>query len=110
MDEDPLGAHVRDELGITGVGLAPPPQAAVSSAISFAAGGALPLLAAIVVPTEARVPVIAALSLLLLAGTGAPAGRLCGAPLRRAALRVLAGGGAAMLVTWAIGSLVGTAV
>ena len=110
MEQDALGAHLRDELGITGVGFAAPPQAAVSSAISFAAGGALPLVAAIAVPSSVRVPVIAALSLLLLAGTGAVGGRLGGAPMRRAALRVLAGGSLAMLVTWAIGSLVGTAV
>jgi len=58
----------------------------------------------------ASVPVVAALALVLLAGTGALGGRLGGAPIRRAALRVLAGGSLAMLATWAIGSLVGTAV
>ncbi len=110
MEQDALGAHLRDELGMTGVGVAAPPQAAVSSAISFAAGGTLPLAAAIAVPSGARVPVVAALALVLLAGTGALGGRLGGAPIRRAALRVLAGGSLAMLATWAIGSLVGTAV
>ncbi len=110
MAADPLGAHLRDELGITGYGLSTPMVAAGSSAVSFSAGGILPLVAAIVVPSAARIPVIAVLALALLAATGALAGRLGGAPLGRGALRVLAGGGLAMLITWAIGALVGTAV
>jgi vacuolar iron transporter family protein len=110
MEEDALGAHLRDELGMTGAGVADPPQAAASSAISFAIGGALPLAAAVAVPSGARVAVVAALSLLLLAATGAIGGRLGGAPIRRAALRVVAGGSLAMLVTWAVGALVGTTV
>jgi vacuolar iron transporter family protein len=110
MEADPLGAHLRDELGMTGVGVAAPVQAAVSSAVSFSLGGALPLAAALVVPSSARIPVVAGLALLLLAGTGALGGRFGGAPVRRAALRVLAGGSLAMLVTWAIGALVGAAV
>ncbi|HEV2993864.1 MAG TPA: VIT1/CCC1 transporter family protein [Acidimicrobiia bacterium] len=110
MEADPLGAHLRDELGMTGVGVAAPVQAAVSSAVSFSLGGALPLAAALVLPSSARIPVVAGLALLLLAGTGALGGRFGGAPVRRAALRVLAGGSLAMLVTWAIGALVGAAV
>ena len=110
MEADPLGAHLRDELGMTGVGVAAPMQAALSSAVSFSIGGALPLATAIVLPSAARIPVVAGLALLLLAGTGALGGRFGGAPIRRAALRVLAGGSIAMLVTWAIGSLVGAAV
>jgi VIT1/CCC1 family predicted Fe2+/Mn2+ transporter len=110
MEADPLGAHLRDELGMTGVGVAAPLQAALSSAVSFCLGGALPLAAAIVLPSSARSPVVAGLALLLLAGTGALGGQFGGAPVRRAALRVLAGGSLAMLVTWAIGALVGAAV
>jgi VIT1/CCC1 family predicted Fe2+/Mn2+ transporter len=110
MAHDPLGAHLRDELGMTGVGMAGPLQAAASSAVSFAAGAMLPLAAAIALPSAARVPVVAALSLLLLALTGAIGGRIGGAPIRRAALRVLAGGSLAMVVTWAIGTAVGAAV
>jgi VIT1/CCC1 family predicted Fe2+/Mn2+ transporter len=110
MAADPLGAHLRDELGMTAATRAQPLQAAVSSAISFALGGAIPLVVAIVVPSSARVPVVAAVALVLLAVTGALGGRFGGAPIRRAALRVLAGGSAAMLITWVIGTLVGTAV
>ena len=110
MESDPLGAHLRDELGMTSVGVATPLQAALSSAVSFSAGAALPLAAAISIPSGARVPAIAAVSLLLLAGTGALGGRFGGAPVRRATLRVLAGGCIAMLITWAIGTLVGAAV
>jgi VIT1/CCC1 family predicted Fe2+/Mn2+ transporter len=110
MEADPLGAHLRDELGMTGAGVATPLQAALSSALSFSTGGALPLAAAIVTPSAARVPVVAGLALALLAGTGALGGRFGGAPVRRATLRVLVGGAVAMLITWAIGTLVGAAI
>ena len=78
--------------------------------MSFSLGGALPLVCAIVAPSGARVPVVAALALVLLAATGALGGRFGGAPVGRAALRVLAGGSVAMLITWVIGTVVGTAV
>ena len=110
MEADALGAHLRDELGITGYGMATPLLAGVTSAVSFAAGAALPLVAAITLPSSARIPVVAAVALALLAATGALAARLGGAQVGRAALRVLAGGGAAMLVTWLIGGLVGRAI
>lgn len=110
MAHDPLGAHLRDELGMTTATRAQPLQAAVSSAVSFSLGGALPLVAAIVTTSAARVPVVAALALLLLSGAGALGGRFGGAPAGRAALRVLAGGAAAMLITYLIGTLVATAV
>ena len=110
MEADPLGAHLRDELGMTSVGVATPLQAALSSAVSFSAGAVLPLVAAISIPSGARVPSVAALALLLLAGTGALGGRFGGAPVRRATLRVLVGGCVAMLITWAIGTLVGAAI
>jgi VIT1/CCC1 family predicted Fe2+/Mn2+ transporter len=110
MEADALGAHLRDELGITGYGIAPPHLAGVTSAISFAAGAALPLAAAVALPSGARIPVVAAVALAMLAVTGALAGRLVGARMGPAALRVLAGGGTAMLVTWLIGTLVGTAI
>lgn len=110
MDADALDAHLRDELGITSYARPVPSQAAVSSAISFTAGGTIPLVAALVTPSAARVPVVAAVALALLAGTGALAGRVGGARITRAAGRVLLGGGLAMAVTFAIGSLVGAAV
>ncbi|HEV2310250.1 MAG TPA: VIT family protein, partial [Acidimicrobiia bacterium] len=107
MEADPLGAHLRDELGMTGAGLATPLQAAGSSALSFSSGAALPLAAALATPSGARVPVIAALALALLAATGYLAGRFGGSSIRRATLRVLVGGAVALLVTWAIGTVVG---
>jgi len=110
MAADPLGAHLRDELGMTAATRAQPLQAGTSSAVSFSLGGALPLLVAIVSPSGARVPVVAAVALVLLAVTGALGGRFGGAPVGRAALRVLAGGSVAMLITWLIGILVGSAV
>jgi len=110
MAADPLGAHLRDELGMTTATRAQPVQAGISSAVSFCLGGALPLVVAIVTPSGARVPLVAALAVALLAGTGALGGRFGGAPAGRAALRVLAGGSLAMLITWLIGTAVGTAV
>jgi VIT1/CCC1 family predicted Fe2+/Mn2+ transporter len=110
MAEDPLGAHLRDELGMTAATRAQPLQAGASSAVSFLLGGALPLVCAIAAPSGARIPVVAALALVLLAATGALGGRFGGAPVGRAALRVLAGGSVAMLITWLIGTVVGTAI
>ncbi len=110
MHADALGAHLRDELGITGYGMSTPLLAAVTSAVSFAAGAALPLITAVTLPSSARIPGVAAVALALLALTGALAGRLGGARVGRAALRVMAGGGAAMLVTWLIGLLIGRTV
>lgn len=110
MAADPLGAHLRDELGMTHETRARPFQATIASALSFSAGGIIPLLSLLVVPTDARIPAIAAIALALLACTGAIAGRLGGAGVTRAAGRVLAGGAAAMGITLAIGELIGSAV
>jgi VIT1/CCC1 family predicted Fe2+/Mn2+ transporter len=107
---DPLRAHLRDELGIVDATAARPWQAACVSAGSFGLGGALPVVALLVAPANARIATIAAVALVLLAITGAVGGRLGGAPMLRAALRVLAGGGLAMALTALIGSLVGAAV
>jgi VIT1/CCC1 family predicted Fe2+/Mn2+ transporter len=107
---DPLRAHLRDELGIVDATAARPWQAAFVSAGSFALGAALPFLAMLVAPPSARIATIAVVALVLLAVTGALGGRLGGAPMPRAALRVLAGGGLAMAFTALIGVLVGAAV
>jgi vacuolar iron transporter family protein len=103
-----LEAHTRDELGLDTGRLARPFQAAWTSALSFAAGAALPLLAVAATPARARVGatvVIAGVALGLLGDLGA---RLGGAPRRRATVRVLAWGAAAMAITGGIGALVGT--
>jgi VIT1/CCC1 family predicted Fe2+/Mn2+ transporter len=107
---DALAAHVRDELGITGVAVARPLQAAWSSAASFTVGALLPLLAALASPSSVRVGVVAAAALVTLAVLGAMGARLGGAPLGAAALRITVLGALAMAVTAAIGALVGTAV
>ena len=107
---DPLRAHLRDELGMTESQAARPMQASVVSALSFASGAALPLLAAAVAPAGARIEGIAAVALVMLAVTGALGGRIGGAPMMRAATRVLIGGAIAMSVAALVGDLVGTTV
>jgi len=107
---DPLGAHLRDELGITHATKARPWQAAFVSVISFGLGAAIPLLALAVAGGIDPIAVIAIAALVVLAITGAVGGRLGGAPVPRAALRVLVGGGAAMAITALVGNLIGTSV
>jgi len=104
---DRLGAHARDELGIDQTSLARPLQAAWISAASFASFAAVPIGALFIAPAALRIPVIAVLSLVSLAGLGAFGGHLGGAPLARAALRVTVGGALAMAVTAAIGRILG---
>lgn len=110
MEVDPVGSHVRDELGIVEEMRARPLQAALVSAGSFAAGAFLALAAAALAPGSARLPTIAILALVLLAVLGVVGARLGGANPGRAALRIMVGGGLAMAVTAAIGALVGTAI
>ena len=107
---DRLRVHARDELGFELDNLARPFQAAWTSALSFAVGAAIPLLAIALVPATARVAAAAAVTLVALAGLGVTGARLGGAPTMRAAARVVLGGALAMAVTMAIGRLVGTAV
>lgn len=104
---DALGAHARDELGITDLASAQPVVAAVASAISFAIGAGLPLLVAIFAPVDQMLwvqSIAAVIGLLILGGAGA---RLGGAKPIRAALRVLFWGVLAMAATAGIGHLVG---
>ena len=108
-EADPLGSHLRDELGITEESRARPLQAAAVSALSFATAGLVPIIAMIVSPHSLRVLVIAAAALIALALLGAIGGRLGGAPRGRAAVRVVIGGGLAMAVTALIGSIIGAA-
>lgn len=109
MASDPLGTHLRDELGFSEGGMARPTQAAVVSAASFALGAALPLLAMAVVPAGGRIAATAASSLVFLAVLGVVGARLGGAPAGRAALRVSLGGGLAMAATALIGEVMGAA-
>ncbi len=110
MEKDALGAHARDELGITEVSSANPIQAAFTSALTFTVGAALPLLAAWVSPVNLGVWAVSIVTLVVLAILGALGARTGGAPLLKGAFRVLFWGAAAMLVTAAVGAFFGTVV
>ena len=103
-----LETHTRDELGLGEERVARPFQAAWTSALSFSAGAALPLLAVGATPAEARVGVAVVVTLIALGLLGDLGARLGGAPRRRATVRVVAWGAAAMAITAGIGALVGT--
>jgi VIT1/CCC1 family predicted Fe2+/Mn2+ transporter len=107
---DPLGSHLRDELGLEEQRMARPVQASVVSAVSFVAGSAGPVVAAALAPRSARIALIAVVALVLLAASGAAGGHAGGASWKRGAARVLVGGALAMVVTALIGSAVGAAV
>ncbi len=107
-EHDRLGAHLHDELGLTPSREARPLQAAAISAASFASFALVPIAALLVAPSVGlRITAMALSSLVSLAVLGALGGRLGGAPMGRAALRVTLGGGLAMAVTAAIGHLFG---
>lgn len=110
MAHDALGAHARDELGISELTTARPVQAALASAASFAVGAAIPLLTVVVVPQRLLIAAVIVISILLLAllgGLGAHAG---GAPVVKAAVRVTFWGMLAMALTAGVGALFGTVV
>lgn len=110
MAHDALGAHARDELGISHALSARPVQAAVVSGMSFTVGAAMPLLALTLAPSGNLIPFVAGVSLAFLAMLGALAARAGGAPVVAGAVRVLFWGALAMGVTAGVGALVGTAV
>lgn len=110
MAKDALAVHARDELGISEATEAQPVTAALTSALTFAIGAALPMLAALLSPLERVTPTVAVASLLFLALLGAVGAGAGGASLIRGTLRVTFWGALAMIVTYAIGSLFGTAV
>ena len=108
MDKDALGAHARDELGMSEISNARPVQAAMASAITFAVGAALPLLAAVMAPLSGMMAVVAGSSLVFLAILGSLAARAGGAPVATGAIRVTFWGALAMALTAGVGSLFGT--
>jgi vacuolar iron transporter family protein len=110
MAHDALGAHARDELGISASLQARPVQAALTSALTFAVGAALPLVVVLLVAEEILVPAVASTSLLCLGSLGGLAARVGGAPPVTGAVRVVFWGALAMAVTAAIGALFGTTV
>ena len=110
MSSDALGAHARDELGITETLRARPVQAACASALSFVAGAVIPIAAALLAPAD-RIAVVssatALVALVVLGGTAAYAG---GASVAKGALRVAFWGALAMGVTAGVGKLFGAVV
>jgi VIT1/CCC1 family predicted Fe2+/Mn2+ transporter len=106
---DRLGAHLRDELGIEARTRARPLQAAWISAVSFATFALLPILGLVAAPASLRLVAIAVVTLVSLGTLGLLGGRLGGASVGRAALRVTLGGALAMAVTAGIGRLLGIA-
>ncbi len=109
MSHDALGAHGRDELGISDTLAAKPIQAAFSSAATFATGAALPLLMVLILPKAALTWGIAGSSLIFLALLGLIAARAGGAPVLASVVRVSFWGSLAMGLTAAVGSLFGVA-
>lgn len=110
MEKDALGAHARDELGISEISTARPVQAALTSAVTFAAGAALPLVVTALAPEPAILPWVVAAALAGLAILGVLGARAGGAPPLRSAGRVLFWGALAMAVTAGIGRLFGAVV
>ena len=107
MEHDALGAHARDEIGISVHSNANPVQAALSSAAAFFVGAALPLLIAWLIPGSRLITVVAVSSLVFLAILGAVAARTGGAPIFAATFRVTFWGALAMALTFGVGHLFG---
>ncbi len=110
MTKDALGAHARDELGISEITTARPVQAALTSAVTFAIGAAMPLLMVVVSPASMLVPIVSAASLGFLALLGAIGAKAGGANIWRATARVTFWGALALAITAGIGKLFGTVV
>ena len=108
MRHDALGAHARDELGISETFRARPIQAALASAGSFAVGAAMPLMATAMAPAAGLIPIVSGTSLLFLALLGGLAARAGGAGVTMGAIRVTFWGAMAMALTAGSGAVVGT--
>lgn len=107
MAHDALGAHARDELGISDAMSARPLQAALASAASFAIGAALPLAVAALLPAQQLIPAVAGASLAFLAVLGFVSARAGGANVLTGAWRVASWGALAMAITAGVGVLFG---
>lgn len=110
MAHDAIGAHARDELGISETLRARPIQAALASAGSFAVGAAMPLLVTAIAPEAGLIPLVSGTSLVFLVLLGGLAARAGGAGMTVGAIRVTFWGALAMAVTAGIGALFGTVV
>lgn len=110
MAKDALGAHARDELGISEISTARPIQAALTSALTFAVGAALPLLMVLVAPAAWLVWIVAVASLVFLGFLGAIGARTGGASIWKPTVRVVFWGALAMAATAGIGAMFGAVV
>jgi vacuolar iron transporter family protein len=110
MAKDALAAHAHDELGISEITTARPVQAALTSAVMFSVGAAMPLLMVVVSPATMLVPIVSAASLGFLALLGAIGAKAGGANIPRATLRVTFWGALALGITAGIGKLFGTVI
>ncbi len=110
MTHDALGAHARDELGLSDANQAKPLQAALASALSFSLGAAAPLAVALVADQTLLAPAIVVATLALLACLGGVGARLGGAGSRAAMLRVVFWGALAMAVTAGLGRVFETVI
>jgi vacuolar iron transporter family protein len=110
MTNDALGAHARDELGISEISTARPVQAAVASAATFSVGAAAPLLLVLVSPSNVLIPAVAIGSLLFLSLLGAVGAKAGGAGLLKPTIRVTFWGAFAMALTAGIGAVFGKVV
>ncbi len=109
-DHDPVRAHLEAELNILEAHIVNPWIAALSSMVSFLAGALLPFLTVIFAAEQYRIPATIVASIIALGGTGAAGAYLGGSPMLKAIARVIIGGGIALSVTFAIGSLFNTTV
>ena len=108
--KDALGAHARDELGISAITTARPVQAALASAATFSVGAAAPLVLVLVSPANALIPIVSVGSLLFLSLLGAIGAKAGGAGLLRPTIRVTFWGAFAMGLTAGIGAVFGKVV
>ena len=110
MEKDALGAHMRDELGISHTAVARPIQAAVTSALTFSFGASMPILVTLFAPQSSLVYTVSIASVVFLALLGAIGAKIGGAGMLKPALRVAFWGALAMATTAVIGHLVGKAL
>ena len=110
MQHDALGAHARDELGISEIVTARPVQAALASAATFAIGAALPIVAAFLSPVSVLSIVVSVMSVVFLGLLGGASAHAGGAPVAKAVARVTFWGVLAMAITAGIGTLFGVSV
>ncbi|MDD9923575.1 MAG: VIT family protein [Boseongicola sp.] len=109
-EHDALGAHVRDELGLSDIHTARPLQAAVTSGVTFSIAAAVPLIAAWFAPEASIIPVVLVVTVLALAALGALGAKAGGAPILKATNRVVFWGVLAMAVTAGVGWVFGVSV